>query len=887
MIKKPKYPPTLQEYVNIQLEYPDFIVAMEIGDFYEIFQVNDSEHGKVGHAAKVSEMLDIRLTKRHGNVENSPLLCGIPSHVAENYFQKLVNNNIGVVVVEQEVRGKSKDNNTQLKRKISKILTKGTAIDYTNKESNLYFASLYKEKNELLIGISLVDFSTGEVKITEANETELIDLMIKYNPKEILFSGSFDRDLIDRLSVDVIIHLNSDKKILSKISSIEPLFKDVYGNKKLDIDIFSKLGLNYWRHGSLALGNLINYLIGTEYHHLLLKKIAEPDPIFLASTLFIPFNGLKNLDLEEKANSNYSFFNKFNICQTAMGARLFKSWIYNPSTNLDIINTRLSKIETYSKLEEHNYLKEIYDIQRLLRRMIFGKLSIYEINNLYHSIKASKHIFKLINLKKYDKELNIILKDIEDNIEINDSFNTSEEGNIFSFLKGKLLTQIKDSYSDWQEKQELMVLYKTKIDTIIGYDKSKIVEKRAEYSLEYPKSKAAILKQHKIEFNEKVSIISIESKEWKNLQISCFGAKEKYLQLAEEMFVNFQKYFHSKYTQILYKISNEIAEFDILYNYSIISKERNYVKPIFSHSDQAFFKAKKLRHPIVELNNCNFVPNDIEIGIDHNINVIYGPNSAGKSTILKSVSISIILAQMGLYVPAESLELSVFDAILTRMSSNDNIEEGQSTFVLEMNELQQSLKYIEKKSLLLLDEIGRGTSVDDGESLAFATLMYLSSNKNNSLTFFATHYHNLYEKIKTQENIKIYNIHSEIIDKKLVFTRILEEGVGHGSYGLLVAENCLIPASLIRLAKNYKNELSEVKKSNYNSNKFGTLCEVCKKNPATETHHIIEQKQGKVKSFTDALGIKRSIHHIENLKFVCSNCHDEITRESNLKNEKE
>jgi DNA mismatch repair ATPase MutS len=290
-----------------------------------------------------------------------------------------------------------------------------------------------------------------------------------------------------------------------------------------------------------------------------------------------------------------------------------------------------------------------------------------------------------------------------------------------------------------------------------------------------------------------------------------------------------------------------------------------------------------MRHPILELSKDSFesfVPNDIKID-EKNVLVIYGANSSGKSTILKGLALNIIMAQMGCYVSAEIATLTVFESIMTRMTTYDSISEGLSTFTMEMIELQNALKKSNEKSLFLFDEIGRGTCVEDGEAIAFGIIDFLNSKDISAITLFATHYHALYENIKDFKNVEVKHFHCEVINSNLIFTRELQSGPGSGSYGLAVAETCGVPKSIIRVSENYKKKWSPLIVSRYNSSVQGTLCELCKVNDAQETHHIIDQLQGKIKAVT-IKGIERSINDEKNLVLLCGNCHKRVTKEKSI-----
>jgi DNA mismatch repair protein MutS len=289
---------------------------------------------------------------------------------------------------------------------------------------------------------------------------------------------------------------------------------------------------------------------------------------------------------------------------------------------------------------------------------------------------------------------------------------------------------------------------------------------------------------------------------------------------------------------------------------------------------------KNVRHPVVETIKSlseTYTPNSVSLSKESNTIVIYGANSSGKSTLLKSLALNIIMAQIGCFVACEDAELTVFQNIMTRMTTYDQLSEGLSTFTMEMVELQSALKKMNENTLFLFDEIGRGTSVEDGEAIAFATLEYLRKESSNSLTLFATHYHTLYDNIKEFSNIQVKHLHCEINEKEeVIFHRQLMNGPGSGSYGIVVAKSCGLPEEMIRLAKNYSKDNKKMVISRYNSSITGSICPICNENQVHETHHLIDQKQGKVEEVIID-GVKKDVNDKANLLLICSQCHTKIT----------
>ena len=442
------------------------------------------------------------------------------------------------------------------------------------------------------------------------------------------------------------------------------------------------------------------------------------------------------------------------------------------------------------------------------------------------------------------------------------------------------LTQVHDK---WKKEDSDLTKLKNKFEQALGViNKLRINEKLESFTLTGPKGLAEAAKKKGIAIQIKTSDFQIIDEEWIKVSKMCLHYRHRFLAKAQAVWQTFQSDFIQEFGDQIIDVSNQIADLDVLSNFAFISNDRSYSKPKLIHSDSSYLNFKNLRHPVIELSNKlteGFISNNIQLGKDKKNLVIYGANSAGKSTILKAVALAILMAQVGCYIPAsEGSELSVFDAILTRMASFDSLSEGLSTFTLEMFELQSALKYRNTKSIFLFDEIGRGTSVDDGAAIAYGTLVYLDDKTNKAITLFATHYHSLVDEIQKLDTVLIKHV-SCFTDEKseLVFSRKLEDGPGHGSYGIEVAKSCGLPNEIVRVAKRYNQSHFKLKSSRYNSSLESSFCELCKETPFQQTHHIVEQKQGQVKRIENNGEIK-DINDKSNLVMLCATCHELITR---------
>lgn len=874
--------PLYKIYFELQQKYPNYIICCQIGDFYEIMGLDSL--GLINQAKNAHKKAGIRLTSKDKKKESVPDMCGFPIHSAEGYFQKLVDEGETIVVVTQKTSGTSLDKNKKVDRYIEKILSPGTIVENLSEEKSNYFACIYEFSS--VVGLALIDLSTGEVKISELKKEELSDYLSKINPSEILICGNIELNtnqfkLVHKKEKVKIKTLEASGKILSHVYDL----KSPTSNEEYFIET---LGLSKWMIGTLALSNLINYLSEkTEnfYYNTLLKKLGKPKIYNQVKHLNIPLNGMKSLEILESQlyTKKDSLVYNLDKCKTAMGRRKLREWLKEPLIDIQEINERHNIVEKYFK-ESIDYpeLNSIYDISRISRRIFLERLDPQEMIGFYQSLTNS-----LIVLTKEDKgisQLKEILSYINSLVDIEKL--PSYPCDKYLFFKGKLFEKLKKQKEKWQIAELNLNKIRDKFNKIAEKNGAKtfgeIIRTKQSFKLKGPKSSYDILKD-KIKLKKLTSNMEVIDSEWTKSADICYAEMIRYKSIAEKVWKEFQKEFSELYGIYLLDISEEIATIDVLVNFSRISLERDYNRPKLVETEHAYFNLLNMRHPVVELNDNlkeDFIPNDVSMNEQSDIMTIYGANSSGKSTLLKSVALNIIMAQIGCFIPSgNGSELSPFKSILTRMTTYDSLSEGLSTFTMEMKELQLALKYVNEKSLFLLDEIGRGTSVDDGEAIAYATLEYLSSSKNKSVAFFATHYHNLVKEIKKHDNILLKYMDSHLDSNgKLSFSRILEDGEGTGSYGIDVADSCGLPKSLIRVAKNYNKKYAGLKISHYNNKVMGIICPLCDENEVQETHHKINQKQGKVK-YILINGVKKKINHKENLIMICGSCHNKITNE--------
>lgn len=872
--------PMYQHYFSIQFEHPDAIICYQVGDFYEIWE-------KLGYGSveKAHRILDIKKTKRNKADPDSPSMCGFNVSVSDFYFKKLVNNGNTVVVVSQKINGRKDEQNKGVPRFIEKILTPGTIIENISEEKNNYYACLVKQDE--IIGISLIDLSTGSVKVTEILSKDLDDYLNNFNPTEILAFG----DVLLNNKKFKFVH-NKSKMDIKTLADSGRILSHVYdlpaptSNPEYHI---STLGLDKWRYGTLSFANLINHLSETEYSSALLRKLSKPEIYNKTDHLLIPMNGLKSLEIFEGNNGSEkdSLAWTLDKCYTAMGRRKLREWLRAPLICIDAINNRLDKVESYIKNNtDYTELKNVYDISRMSRRILLGSLDPMDISNLYTSLYSVKTI-----MNAEDSIVAEALHKIIDYLESNIDFSqlSLETENTYDYFKGDFEKSLEERKNNVRDSEKEMNKIKEEFNVIlkeIFNDEKKqfrdIIATKESFKLKGAKSFYNEKVKNKIKLKMLASEVEVVDPKWIEVSNKAFLDSQRYKLKALKLWREFLKKLSGDYGKSLYEIADKIAEIDVLNNFARISNDRGYNRPKIIDDDHSYLNFKNIRHPVVE-NNFKleevYTPNNVSFDEGKDIICIYGANSSGKSTLLKAIALNVIMLQIGCYIPADKeSEFTPFQNILTRMTTYDSLSEGLSTFTMEMKELKESLNYTNKRSLFLFDEIGRGTSVEDGEAIAFATLDYLSKESNIGLTFFATHYHKMAPRLESLKNISIKNMETYIDSYgNLDFTRKLEDGVGDGSYGIDVALTCGLPPELVRIAKNYNKQYSGLKTSRYNTNVKGIICPICDNNPVQETHHIIDQKQGRIKEVIIS-GVKKNINHKDNLVMICGSCHNKITR---------
>ena len=802
MTKATKITPLMKQYNDIKLKYPNTMLLFRVGDFYETFGED---------AVVASKVLGIVLTKRGAGSTSETELAGFPHHSIENYLPKLVKAGHRVAICDQLEDPKL--TKKIVKRGVTEIVTPGIAMNdgVLDQKKNNYLASIYFEKNQF--GISFLDVSTGDFYISQGDFKLIDQLISNFSPNEILVSKPSKNKL---------------KELIGNSYNVYPLddwvFDSSYSKSKLLNHFKTKslkgFGVDDIKLGIIAAGSVIHYLDDTEHNNL--SHISNLQRIFPDSYVWMDKFTMKNLEL---FNSNSS--NGFNLSETiddtitSMGSRRLKNWIAFPLVEKKDIKKRQEIVSSIIKDNDLSdqldiNLNNISDIERLMSKIATYKISPRELiylKNSLESVHEIKNSLSVLNgtLKSYGKSIPLA------NSTVNDINKTLKEDSPVSILKGdfindnvsKELDSLRDIRSSGKEYLNLILereTEKTKIpslkisfNNVFGY----YIEVRNTHKDKVPE-----------DWIRKQTLVNAEryiTQELKEYEEKIINADEKIKDLELKLFLKLLDKLQDSLTT-LKLISEKVSVIDILNSFSKRAIKYNYICPDII--DKKKIEIIQGRHPVIEANlphGERYIPNDILLDKEQQIIMITGPNMSGKSAILRQTALITILAQIGSFVPAKEMRLSLVDRIFTRVGASDNISMGESTFMVEMNETASILNNLTDHSLILLDEIGRGTSTYDGISIAWAIAEFLHENKNKPHVLFATHYHDLNEMESIFKGIKNFNVSVKETKDDVVFLRKLVKGGSNHSFGIHVAKMAGMPKLVLDSAKN-KLKVMERKK---------------------------------------------------------------------------
>ena len=816
-VDRTKLSPMMQQYMEIKDKYEDTIIFFRLGDFYEMF---------FDDAILASRILELTLTGKQAGLDERVPMCGIPHHAYTSYAETLVDKGYKVAIVEQLEDPKLTKG--MVKRDVVQIITKGTRLDTEiDSKSNNYIANIYNF--EYCYGISYADISTGEVyaELIEGDKEKLIKEIVKENFKEVIVNTTIDREIVERLRTNYNVLVTITKEILDS-NEYSYIYKNIEDERIIE-----------------TLKHLLYYIIETkkgDLHHLQACQVIK-------SSEYLEFdsNTERNLELVETIRTRdrqYSLLWLLDKCKTAMGSRFLKKSILNPLRDKEEIERRydiVSKLSTEFILRDDliKCLDHVYDLERIVGRITYGNLNAKDLLQLKTSLKELPRIKEILKEINFDKEIDTfeeIYTLLDKSIEEDAPF-TLHEGHLIKEGYNTELDELKhissnskDFILEMEKKEKL----RTGIKNLkVGYNKV------FGYYIEVSKGQKDLIKDE-YGYERKQTLANAERyitpvlKEKENIIL---GAEEKIINIEYKLFMDIREVI-KRYAGSLQKTAKVLSEIDMLESFSIVTDSYKFVRPKLV--EDRTLKLIECRHPVVEqVMKDKYIPNDIIMDRTTDILLITGPNMAGKSTYMRQCAITIIMAQIGCFVPCKSATMPIFDKIFTRIGASDDLVAGESTFMVEMKEANYAIQEATENSLILFDELGRGTATYDGMSLAQAILEYIH-DKIKAKTMFSTHYHELTVLEKDLKHLK--NVHVSAIEENgtITFLHKVKNGAVDKSYGIHVASLAHLPESLIKRADEILNvyEHKNKKKETYTQTSLFELTE----NKEKEGKNEIEEK---------------------------------------------
>ena len=781
-VDREKLSPMMAQYMELKDKYEDCIVFYRLGDFYEMFFED---------AIIASRELELTLTGKSAGLEERVPMCGIPHHAYSSYIDQLIEKGYKVAIAEQLEDPKTTKGT--VKRDVIQVITRGTRLDNNlDSKNNNYIANIYDF--DYCKGIAYTDISTGEFfcELLEKDNEDVEREIVKRGFRELIVSENTDRELINTLRVNYGILISITKELYDGDD-----YKYIYENID-DIRL------------ETTIKHLLYYVLDTkkgDLHHL--KKC---ELITRYQTLLFDNNTKKNLELVETIRSRdrqYSLLWLLDKCKTAMGSRFLKHQIENPVTDKKELERRYDFVEKIStefiiRDDLRTSLDAVYDLERLAGRISYGNLNARDMLQLKRSLKELPKIKELLNKLDYDKEIEP-LDEIEQLLE-----KTIKEDPPLSLKEGSI---IKDGYNS--ELDELRSVSSGSKDFILSIEQKEKertgikslkvgFNKIFGYYIEVSKGQKALVKEE-YGYERRQTLANCEryiTKELKEKENIILGAEEKIINLEYKLFMDIREIV-KRYISKIQEISKIISEVDMLLSFSIVSDENKFIRPKLVETKE--LRLIECRHPVVEkVIKDKYVSNDIIMDNNTNILLITGPNMAGKSTYMRQCAITIIMAQIGCFVPCKSAIMPIFDKIFTRIGASDDLVSGESTFMIEMKEANYAISEATENSLILFDELGRGTATYDGMSLAQAILEYIH-DKIGAKTMFSTHYHELTALEKDLKHLKNVHVSASEEDGRLTFLHKVKAGAVDKSYGINVASLAKLPHELIKRSEEILN----------------------------------------------------------------------------------
>ncbi len=783
---KQKYSPMMMQYLGIKEQNKDAIVMFRLGDFYEMF---------FDDAMIVSKELELALTGKNAGAKERVPMCGVPFHSASGYIQKLVDNGHKVAIVEQLTDPGKKG---IVERGVVQIVTPGTIFDESmTKNKNNYIACMMIF--DFVYTLAFCDITTGEFQVINIDKKDhlLNNQLASMEVKEIVVKSDCTYNFNDSIMVS---HYDNE--------TFNEKYRDIFHNIK---------DLKEIKVSTL----LLNYLIETQKRDLehlqMIEEINNQD--FMTMDLYTK----KSLELTENSKDHEKYGSLFwllDMTKSAMGARLLKNYIDRPLLKKEAIEERLDIVEIFTQqfIQRESIkeiLKEIYDLERLSSRIAFGNINARDLKWIASSLKVLPELKQQLysfnepltdQLANQIIDLSYITKLIDDAIIDNPPL-TIKEGNIIKDHFNEELDELRylrDHGKQWLVDFEQKEREKTGIKNLkVGYNRV------FGYYIEVTKGSLDLVKDE-FEYTRKQSLSNAErfiTPELKDMESKILSAQDKIQKLEYVLFTQVRNEI-KKEVHLIQDVSKIIARVDVYQSLAMLASENSYVRPVFN--DQKIMDIKEGRHGVIEkvMGHGKYVPNDVSIDENSPVVLITGPNMGGKSTYMRQVALIVIMAQIGSFVPAKYANLTIFDQIFTRIGASDDLISGQSTFMVEMLEANNALRFASEKSLILFDEIGRGTATFDGMAIAQAMIEYIAS-EIHCMTLFSTHYHEL--TFLEDKGLGIQNVHASarVDNDHLVFEYLIKKGRSNKSYGVNVAKLAKLPDEVINRANLVLETLEE------------------------------------------------------------------------------
>lgn len=791
-VNREKLSPMMLQYMEIKDKYEDAIIFYRLGDFYEMFFED---------AITCSKELEIALTGRNSGLEEKVPMCGVPHHSYESYLEKLVNRGYKVAICEQLT---APDKKSMVKRGVVQVVTKGTLMESgsLDEKSNNYIGSIYDFSH--CYAISYADISTGNfyTELIDYNEDALISEIARLELKEILVNSKISRKIINilRENFQLLVTISND---------LTDSYKEIYEDIK-DIRLVT------------SIKHLLFYIEDTKKKNLShFKKVIIKNK---KDVLHLDVHTKRNLELTQtlrQKERTYSLLWFLDKTKTAMGSRKLKEYIENPLINKQEIKRRQNYITTFLtefiyKEELRNLLDSVYDLERLSGRISYGNCNGRDLIQLKNSLKNLPEICKILKEINYDKNFDPLIELynlLENSIKENAPLTIREGGVIKEGFNEELdkLKKLSSGGKDVLISLEQEEKEKTGIKNLkVGFNKV------FGYYIEISKGNKDLIKEE-YGYERKQTLSNSErytTKKLKEMEELILNSLEKQISLEYELFIKIREKV-KEYIPSLQKISEVLSELDVILSFTVIAENNNFIKPKIT--DKRNISIKNGRHPVVEaVQKKEYVPNDVIMNERTNILLITGPNMSGKSTYMRMIAIIVILNQIGSFVPCDEAVLPIFDNIFTRIGASDDLVSGESTFMVEMKEANYAIKNATQNSLILFDELGRGTATYDGMSLAQGILEYIHDNIG-AKTLFSTHYHELTSLENNLRNLKNIHVSAKEENGKIIFLHKVKNGAVDKSYGIHVASLVGLPKEIINRSNEILNiyENTENKKETY------------------------------------------------------------------------